>query len=286
MEPRRDPPPWPPVARSPRALPPGSLPRQWRRLTRSRRGAAGLAVVVAALLLWPFSDWSAIPWLVGLGVLVLLRLLRLDGFLRGWAPHLAGLAVVAGLMYSTTPWAWALAASIGVFAAGLVQLPWWRLAALGAVLCVISGVGFALASVQSAQQAAAQAVQSNHASQALQGTPRPQGVLPVLLNRIAENMPGPVCDNLLAEPARAAFVTSTGTADCPAAVAAVAARVTDGEHYASATARSTPTPTGLTVDACSLSWGDLPPAGPPLGRLTIGPKPGGSTYVVTGFAPC
>jgi len=173
MEPRPEPPPWLPVTRTPSppapsagaaggagarpadggaapsgggASPPPATPRPtftWQRLTRTRRGAAGLAIGSAALLLWPFAGWAAIPWLVGLGVLVLLRLLRLDGLLRGWVWHLGGLVVVAGLMYSTGPWAWALAASIGVLVAGLLQLPWWRLAAVGVVMCAVSGVGFA-----------------------------------------------------------------------------------------------------------------------------------------------
>src|SRR4051794_21838252 len=119
MDPRLDPPPWPPVVPTPRqpvvpaprsADGPSSAvrpPFRWQRLTRSRRGAAGLAIATAALLLWPFSGWSSIPWLVGIAVLVLLRLLRLDGLLRGWVLHLGGVVVVVGLMYSTSPWAWA-----------------------------------------------------------------------------------------------------------------------------------------------------------------------------------
>ena len=160
MEPRPDPPPWlgpavpasccPPVARGPR---PAKLPDPPRRpsrggATRSARGAAGLAIAAAALLLWPFSGWSWIPWVVGLGVLVVLRFLRLDGLLRGWVWHVGGIVVVAGLMYSTGPWAWALAASIGVLLAGLLQLPWWRLAAVGAVMCAVSGVGFGFSTYQ------------------------------------------------------------------------------------------------------------------------------------------
>src|SRR6476469_9183513 len=109
MEPRPDPPPWLPVARTPAPPPrvpdpPVAPPRSsfsWQRLTRTRRGAAGLAIGSAALLLWPFAGWSVIPWLIGLGVLLLLRLLRVDGLLRGWVWHLGGLIVVAGLMYST-----------------------------------------------------------------------------------------------------------------------------------------------------------------------------------------
>jgi outer membrane protein assembly factor BamB len=47
-----------------------------------------VVVVAAALLLWPFSGLSWIPWLAGIGVVVLLRLLRLDKLLRDWDLHL------------------------------------------------------------------------------------------------------------------------------------------------------------------------------------------------------
>src|ERR687893_726326 len=104
MEPRREPgPPWLPAARPvpppPVPIPPGPPPGD--------------------------PPGSIAPLLV-------LRLMRLDGPLRGWDIPLAGLAVVIGLMLSTSPWAWALAGSIGVLLAGLAQLPWWRLAAGGA----------------------------------------------------------------------------------------------------------------------------------------------------------
>src|SRR3954470_13050694 len=155
MEPRPEPPPWLPVTRTPQPTPPRPS-FTWQRLTRTRRGAAGLAIGSAALLLWPFAGWSVIPWLVGLGVLLLLRLLRLDGLLRGWVWHLGGLVVVAGLMYSTGPWAWALAASIGVALAGLVQLPAWRVAAVGAVLCAVSGAGFVVNQYRTGEEIAAQ----------------------------------------------------------------------------------------------------------------------------------
>lgn len=296
MEPRPDPPPWLPVVPSarpptvpdpPPAAPPPHRPTfTWQRLTRTRRGAAGLAIGAAALLLWPFSGWSWIPWLVGLGVLLVLRLLRLDWLLRGWVWHLGGVVVVAGLMYSTGPWAWALAASIGVLVAGLLQLPWWRLAAVGAVMCVVSGVGFGISTYQSQQERAAVDAQTQHELQGQQGAARPQGVLPILLNRIAQNVPGPICDNLLAENARSAFVAAAGQSDCPGAVAAFSAKVADRIRYASASAPSVQTPSGVDVDACSLTWADGRTAGPRLGRLQIGQKNGGSSYFVTAFAPC
>ncbi|HEY0813479.1 MAG TPA: hypothetical protein VGE11_09355 [Pseudonocardia sp.] len=240
----------------------------------------------AALLLWPFSGWSLIPWLIGIGVLVLLRLLRLDGLLRGWVFHLGGFAVVVGLMYSTGPWAWALAASVGVLLAGLLQLPWWRLAAIGAVLCVVSGVGFGISTYRTQQQVAAADAQVQTELQGQQGATRPQGVLPILLNRIAQNVPGPVCSNLLAESARSAFVASTGRADCDSAVAAVASRVVDRGAYASAVAHTTQTATGFEVNACALTWPNGRQAGPQLGRLEIGRKNGGTSYYVAAFTPC
>ncbi|WP_346279679.1 hypothetical protein [Pseudonocardia sp.] len=296
--PRPTPPPWLPAARPqvpPPAVPdplptpppaPPARPRfDWRRLTRSPRGAVGLAITAAALLLWPFSGLSWIPWLVGLGALVVLRILRLDGLLRGWDLHIAGLVVVVGLMMSTSPWAWALAASIGVLLAGLAQLPWWRLAAVGAVLCLVSGLAFAWANVRDAQEAAASYGMLQQESKADQGAPRPQSVLPLLLNRIALGSPGAICDNLLAEPARTQFAASVGQPDCTAAVMALAARVSDPVRYAQADVTTTPTATGLEVDACSMDWGSRAPAGPQVGHLTIGAV-APSRYVVTGFRPC
>jgi hypothetical protein len=301
MEPRRDPgPPWLPASRPqappPAPIPPGPPPGpgappprprfDWRQVTRSPRGAACLAVVAAALLLWPFAGFSWIPWLIGVGALLVLRLLRLDGLLRGWDIPLAGLAVVIGLMLSTGPWAWALAGSIGVLLAGLAQLPWWRLAAVGAVLCVVSGIGFAVTTIRDAQHDAAAYGRLQQESRADQGAPRPQGVLPLLLNRIARGSPGAVCDNLLAEPVRAPFAASTGAPDCDAAVAVLAAQVTDADGYAEADAPSRPTADGgLLVDACAMTWGSRPNAGPQLGRLTVGPI-APSRYVVVSFEPC
>src|SRR6478736_2288822 len=73
----------PPRAPGPASLPPpadsrDAGPHRWRRLTRTRRGAAGLAIVTASVLLWPFAGWFWIPWLAGLVLLVLVALLRLD----------------------------------------------------------------------------------------------------------------------------------------------------------------------------------------------------------------
>src|SRR3954451_12891127 len=69
-----DPPTGPPPGE---ATPPETPAHRWRRLTRTRQGASCLAILVAALLLWPFAGWFWIPWLAGLVVLVLIGLVRL-----------------------------------------------------------------------------------------------------------------------------------------------------------------------------------------------------------------
>lgn len=252
---------------------------------RTRRAAAGLGIGAAALLLWPFAGWSWWPWMAGIGVLVVLRLLRLDGVLRGWVWHVGGVVVVAGLMLSTGPWAWALAASLGVLLAGLVQLPLWRLAAVGAVLGVVSGVGFVLAQYRTAEQVAAQQAQTQLEGRGRLGAPRPAAVLPVLLTAIARGETGAVCDSLLAPAARVSFAAAAGRRDCAAAVDALAAQVVEPGGYADAEAPGTRRGDELDVDACRLVWSSGA-AGPQLGRLTIGRAEGGTTYVVTAFRPC
>lgn len=287
----RDPVP-PPVVPDPAPTPPADPPPPpgprfgWRRITRSPRGAAGLAIAVAALLLWPFAGWSALPWLAGIGLLLLLRLLRLDGLLRGWAPHLGGIAVVGGLTLSTDPWAWALAASIGVLLAGLAQLPWWRLAVVGAALCVVTGVGFGFSTIRDAQQVAAETAQTQERSRGAQGASRQSGVLPILLSRIARNVPGPICDNLLTAEAQVGFVAAAGGLDCVSSVGSLFSKVVDPNAYERADAPAVVRDGVLVVDACAMSWGDAPAPGPQLGKLTIGPKAGGATYVITAFSVC
>ncbi|MGD9529481.1 MAG: hypothetical protein AB7V44_22175 [Pseudonocardia sp.] len=266
----------------------GHGPSRWRRVVRTPRAAAGLGILAAALLLWPFSGWAGLPWFAGLGALVLLALLRLDRLLRGWTWHLAGLVVVAGLMYSTGPWAWALAASIGVLLAGLVQLPAWRVAAVGAVLVAVAATGFAIAQYRTAEQIQAQQAQTQVESRGRLGAPRPAAVLPTLLTTIGRGETGAVCDALLDPAAQPPFAASVGQPDCAAAVRALAAQVTDANAYAKGSAPpGTHRGAEFDVDACHLTWrASTTPPGPQLGHLTVGPIPGGTTYAVTAFRPC
>jgi hypothetical protein len=239
---------------------------------------------VAALLLWPFSGWSWIPWAAGLGLLVLLRLLRLDGLLRGWVLHLGGVVVVVGLMYSTGPWAWALAGSIGILLAGLAQLPWWKLAAVGAALCVVSGVGFGITSHRTAEQ---QREIESHMGDPLRvalGEGQPGRVLPALLQAVALDDVDPMC-RLLTQPAEDAVLAATGAPDCTSAVGAMHERVAGVTVNERALPQPVAVAGGWQVDGCATPWATA--AGRELGTVRIAQSdPAVKRYVVAGFAPC
>jgi hypothetical protein len=275
-------PPGPPAGNASRP----ARPRfDWRRLTRSPRGAAGLAVLAAALLLWPFAGFSWIPWLIGIAALFVLRLLRLDGLLRGWDIPLAGLAVVIGLMVSTGPWAWALAGSIGILLAGLAQLPWWRLAAVGAVLCVVSGIGFGLSVHQDRIELEQMQARAGDPMRVQLGETRAARVLPAMLTAVQLDDAAPVC-RLLTPSAEAQLLGAVGKSSCPDAVAELHRRTsgTPGQDE-----KSLPQPQassdGWVVDACSTTWSSA--AGLELGRIVImQTNPAVQRFAVRGFAPC
>ena len=287
--PSQPPPSQPPPSSSPRPDATGrpAGPRfSWRRLTRTPRGAAGLVIVVAALLLWPFAGWSVIPWIAGFGLLVLLRLLRLDGLLRGWVLHLGGLVVVAGLMLSTGPWAWALAGSIGMLLAGLAQLPAWRLAAVGTVLVVISGAGFGFSSYRAAEVAREVQSRAGDPLRIQLGETRPGRVLPAMVQGVALDDADPIC-RLLSPGAETAILAATRAPDCAAAVAELNRRLPAG---AAPDQQALPEPQpiaggGWQVDACETSWATA--AGRAVGRvLIVQADPAVQRYAVSGFAPC
>lgn len=294
-EPRRTPGdlpvPWmpstPPVVPEPPPPPPPSPGhRVWTRLTRTARGAAGLGTGAAALLLWPFSGWSLLPWLAGVAVLVLLALLRLDRLLSGWVWHLAGLVVVAGLMVSTSPWAWALAASIGVLVAGLLRLPEWRLAVVGAALCVASGAAYTLVNVQDAREQRLAAERTSAENFALIGERSPERVLPALLEGIGQGDSTAIC-GLLDAPARDAFIRTAAAPDCRSAVIAVQRAAGTPPAYDDLAATTVREGAGWLTDACATVWAQPPLGGPQLGRIEIreSDRPG-RTYFVAGFRPC
>ena len=280
----------PPPAEPGESGPPPRAPRDphtWRRLTRTRRGAVGLGIVAAALLLWPFAGWFWIPWLAGLAVLVLVGLLRLDRLLGGWSWHVGGLAVVAGLMLRTGPWDWALAAALGVLLAGLVQLPWWRLAAVGAVLCVLAGVGWGVDRYRDAQEEAAQEAQTRArtvgSSAWSRAESRPAGGARRRRSQAMSARCATACwPSRRGHRSRRRSERPTARPRCDR----WPTRVDDAAMYARGRAPSAAAGDGLTVDACRITWATGAVPGPQLGVLTVGRAGTETTYVVTAFRPC
>jgi hypothetical protein len=244
-----------------------------------------VAVLAAALLLWPFAGFSWIPWLIGIAVLVVLRLLRLDGPLRGWDIPIAGLAVVIGLMVSTGPWAWALAGSLGVLLAGLAQLPWWRLAAVGAVLCAVSGIGFGLSVHQDRLELEQVQARAGDPMRVQLGETRAARVLPAILTAVQQDDADPIC-RLLTPPAEAQLLGAVGASSCPDAVAELHRRISgapvvDDERLP----QPQSSPAGSIVNACSTAW--VSAAGQELGQIVImQTDPSVQRFAVRGFAPC
>ena len=201
-------------------------------------------------------------------MLLLLRLLRLDGLLRGWVWHLGGLVVLAGLMYSTGPWAWALAASIGVLVAGLLQLPWWRLAAVGVVMCAVSGVGFGFSTYQTQEAQRAQDAAENAESYGLQGERTPERVVGALLENIAQNDVPAFC-GLLDVPAQGRRRAGHRRRGLPRRARRLAQPREQPPVPAPRRARPPRTAPCWLTDACRTPWATPALGGQALGRIEV-----------------
>ncbi|HEX4247365.1 MAG TPA: hypothetical protein VH008_05820 [Pseudonocardia sp.] len=258
------------------------------------RVLAGLVLLAAIGLLWPFADWSWWPIVAGLGVLVLLYLLRLDRLLLGWAPHLAGLVVVVLMAARSDPWAWGLAAGIAVLGVGVARLPDRRVLVVGAGLVLVFGLAYAVAHYRTAQQRQADQARSDtqQANNVLAIAPE---LLPRVLARGIATGDGRTTCDLLGTPAGAQFASAAGAPDCASAVRQLAGQVVDPQAYASprlpgGALTKVPGPPGQpgtgTLDACQLSWAAGGRPGPPLGRFTLRQFEQGDRYLITGYTPC
>ncbi|SHL44080.1 hypothetical protein SAMN05443637_1295 [Pseudonocardia thermophila] len=255
-----------------------------RRFVRTPRAAAGAGLAAAFLLLWPFSGFSWIPLLVGFAALLVVRILRFDGLLRGWDLPLAGLVVVIGLMWSTSPWAWALAAAIGVLIAGLARLPDWRLAAVGAVACLIAGTGYGLSLHRTDEQIRTELSQSNDRQRAMVGESRPDLVLPAMLKALSTDSRITFC-RILRDEAEAAVMAATGTPSCEAAAGELHRRMAGATYDARALPAPVATPSGWEVNACDTPWAQA--ASALLGKVSVfRTAPDVQRFAVSGFGPC
>jgi hypothetical protein len=257
---------------------------EWRRFITTPRAAVCAGLVAAFVLLWPFSGFSWIPLLAGFGALLVVRVLRFDGLLRGWDIPLAGLVVVIGLMWSTSPWAWGLAAGIGVLIAGLVRLPEWKIAVVGLAMCVAAGTGYGISTYRTDAQIRTELSQSNDKERAMIGESRPDLVLPAMLKAVALDDSDPIC-RILRDEAEDALVRALQAPSCQAAVTELHRRVPDPVYKAAALPQPMQTGAVWQVDACATGWAQA--AGPQLGKITVfQTAPDVQRFAVAGFSPC
>lgn len=279
------------TGRSPLRPPPAdqATRRRW-----PARIAAGVILLAAIGLLWPFAGWNWWPVVIGLGVLVLLYLLRLERLLLGWAPHLAGLVTVVLMAARSDPWAWGLTAGLALLGVGLARLPvnpssrrWWPLAA-GGLAVLVFGAGYAVVHYRTVeQQQAEQRAADAHYTAGRAALPA-ELVFAAITSDIASGDEVKAC-GLLGTPAGAQFAASTGAPDCPGAVRALRPQVRDPYAYA-----NPKMPRGVvskradrtaSVDGCAVWPSAAGAPGPRLGRLDLRLYEG-SRYVVTGYTPC
>ena len=243
-------------------------------------------------MLLPFLDDPGYWWIpvgLGFGTLALLYLLRLDRLLVGWAPHVAGVVLVAALVYATreNPWVWALAVSVGVVIAGLLLLPRWRVLAVGVALVAVSAVGYQFRSSDIAQQQAQEDAQAGEQMRVALGVERPQLALVNLDSGVQDNDSDLVCQTL-SDAAVAQLSQAVGAPDCAQAVNMLHLRSGGGGRVTSIDRNKDPVVAPgqtVTVDGCSTAWGAA--AGSGLGRVVLvrtdAPTP---VYQVAEFRPC
>lgn len=252
------------------------------------RVLAGLVLLAAVGLLWPFADWSWWPVVTGLGVLVLLYLLRLDRLLLGWAPHLAGLVVVVLMAARSDPWAWGFAAGLAVLGVGFARLPDWRVLAVGALVALVCGVGYGISHYRTATQQQAEHTAADLRYRESRAALPADAFLSAITSDIAYGQEVKAC-GLLGSPGGEQFAAAAGAPSCSDAVRRMHTQVTNVGRYASprlprgaVTKRTDGT---ATVDGCGV-WPDRTAApGPVLGRFELR-RHEGSTYVITSYAPC
>jgi hypothetical protein len=252
------------------------------------RVLAGVVLLVAAGLLWPFAGWSWWPVVGGLGVLIVLYLVRLDRLLFGWAPHLAGLVTVVLMAARSDPWAWGLAAGLAVIGVGLARLPAWRVLAAGMALVLVFGTGYGISHFRTAEQRRAEQAAADTQYREGRSALPAEAVLGAITYDIAAGDDVKAC-GVLGSPAGQQFADAVGAPSCPDAVRQLHARVSDASAYGSPRL-----PVGAVVrrpdrtaqvDGCRV-WPDPANApGPRLGVFELRPYQGGA-YLITAYTPC
>jgi hypothetical protein len=248
----------------------------------------GVVLLASAGLLWPFAGWSWWPVVGGLGVLVLLYLLRLNHLLFGWAPHLAGLVTVVLMAARSDPWAWGLAAGIATLGVGVARLPDRRVLAAGLALVAVFGTGYGIGHYRTAEQQRAEQAAANANYRQSRAALPAEAVLGAIASDIASGDDVKAC-GLLGTPGGQQFAAAVRAPTCPDAVRLLHAQVTDARAYGSprlpAGALLKRPDRTVRVDGCR-AWPDAAGApGPRLGVFELRPYQSGS-YLISGYTPC
>jgi hypothetical protein len=281
-------------------------PRGWT-FRRPPRRALLVAGAVAGLLLWALTSWTWTVLAVALAVALILRVigLLLPRQLRDRAGVLAVLAGLVAIVAQSSPWAVMLSAGLAGASLALIQLGTARGVALvaSAVVATVGVVGLVLeyAAARVARDAEFAAAGDHARAQMLPDTPAE--TVAELMRRLGRtDGDDGACSLMFDEQGRRAFAAAHHVPDCPAAMRGARTQITDPVRYrerielASITTR--PAGALTDVDACRVRWrenalGEIltgttvparPAPGPPLGRLTLAPVPGG--WVITDFRPC
>lgn len=260
------------------------------------------------LLLWALTGWT---WTVLAAALAAALVLHVLGFLLPRRLHdragaIAPLAAVLVLITQSSPWAVLLC--VGLAGAGLAftQLGTTRTVALiaGAAIAAVGAVGLAHQAVviRTEHEAAHRTAGDYARGQMLPDDP--SETIAELMRRVARGDGDPAtCALMFDEQGRVELARAYQVPNCPAALQAAGAAISDPVRYrdridlASIKARTDPTAPRAEVDGCRVRWrenalGEIltgsttprPVPGPPLGRFTLAPVPGG--WVVTGVNPC
>lgn len=265
-----------------------------------------LGTATLALLLTGFAGWYWWPWLWGLIPLVVVVLPGIRRLIDELWGLLAGLLAVALVLSShveasAASLAWSLAAA--VTAGGVAT---WRrggivpLVAVGVTVAAVIASTAVWWSGENQRDAAAELqAQLFHEQQVAKLRPhRPQGVVTALVEAVATpaERADRACIVFSPEAARE-FADAHHAPDCVSALQALSRQVRDFDVYvnqlglpANAVTYSGPRMSNATVDACHLEFGnvlsgDMPTAGPQLGRLDM-VQQYGEGYLVTDYQPC
>ena len=330
------------MARVIRPVPrPGSGPDQWwRQLRLPPRPATTTIAAVAVVGIWASTGWSGLALAVAVVVMVVVAAVTraLAGALTAGASRAArGFPLLSGLVTLTVQ---AQPAPV-VLAVGLVlaALAWFQpsparqfVLAAGAAVAMAGLVATIAVAVGEARPHAARASAENAISRGHMLPQRPAAVAAELMNAIArvrqdaDQLARPsttpplysvdrhgvdparsTCLLLFDEHGQAAWAAAWRQPDCPSAIRAAAALVSDPDRYGAYESTSVviltpsgdPPSTGTTtvIDTCRVRWRDglgellgtqtsSPTVrGPAIGRLTVQPFSAGG-FIVTDVVAC